>query len=371
MKKIEKFIDISGVKKCKSQLDWKNSIGCECNFAYGNITGTAIISGTTHKTVIFSINNKSFELNKSQFIKAGFGNVLSEIEEFKTKIIEYKTDVSRFNFKHSIGEVVNNITIISKKIVYEKGHPRLAYVGKCNVCGDEEQIFERSFEKYKTSCKVCNGTKVLPGFNDIATADSWMVKYFANVVDATKYKSCSNNIVDTICPECGAINKMCISDLKKRGHDKCKCSSKGYYSERFFAAFLDQMNIPYIQQLTHKDFEWVGKYKYDFWFTANGESFIVETNGVQHYEPTNNKHFILPKIQENDRKKEVLGKQYVDHYIQLDCRKSTLDYLSNSILSSELSTLLRFDKCDTDWQQCHSVGSKFLYKRQRQSEMIR
>lgn len=237
MKKIEKFIDISGVKKCKSQLDWKNSIGCECNFAYGNITGTAIISGTTHKTVIFSINNKSFELNKSQFIKAGFGNVLSEIEEFKTKIIEYKTDVSRFNFKHSIGEVVNNITIISKKIVYEKGHPRLAYVGKCNVCGDEEQIFERSFEKYKTSCKVCNGTKVLPGFNDIATTDSWMVKYFANVVDATKYKSCSNNIVDTICPECGAINKMCISDLKKRATINASVQAKDIIQRGFLPPF--------------------------------------------------------------------------------------------------------------------------------------
>lgn len=352
MKKIDKYIDISNIKRYNKQLDWKHSIGCRCGFKYGDIEGEAILLGSTPNKVQFSINEYCYELYKTQFVKAGFGKMLSNI----------------YDYTYDVGQEINNIKILSKTRLITDKHSYRAYEGICSICGDKGIYLEDSIRRGLRVCKVCNGKKVLPGYNDIATTDAWMMKYLANKEDATKYKSTSSIIIETRCPFCGHIGKTSPYELKRKGHDSCKCSNKGYYSERFFSSVLDQLNIDYIQQATHNDFEWIGRYKYDFWFEVNNQTYIVETNGIQHYEQTNNKHFNLKEIQENDKRKKLLANSYVDNFIQLDCRKSKRDFVKTSIMSSELPSLLGFSESDIDWDSCHSIGSKFLYKQDRRKK---
>lgn len=344
---VERFIDTSNIKKCEVQYDWANSIGAECKFRYGDIYGVAIITGATPKKVCFSIDGKEYEMFKSQFLRAGFETIL--------------TDVQEYDF--GIGDIIKNIKITSKTRICTEHHTYRAYSGICTVCGDEDVYLEDSLRRRNTVCKVCNGRKVKVGVNDIATTDNWMVQYMADKSDAHRYTSSSRERITTKCPICGAEKSMMIFDLKNRGHNSCKCSNKGYYSERFFGTMLDQLGIKYLTQLTSHTFEWVGKFRYDFYFEHNGETFIVETNGIQHYEKCNFQYFDLDKIQENDKKKEELAIKYVDHYIQLDCRKSNMRYVKDAVMNSQLPRLLCFDEPDIDWHACFSVGRENLWNR--------
>jgi hypothetical protein len=41
-----------------------------------------------------------------------------------------------------------------------------------------------------------------------------------------------------------------------------------------------------------------------------------------------------------------------DHYIQLDCRESSVEHIRNSIMSSNLPYLLNFAENQIDWNKC-------------------
>ena len=61
------------------------------------------------------------------------------------------------------------------------------YFYRCNVCGNEEWIYEYCLGDYmKTGCNVCGNArkKVAKGVNDISTTAPWMLKYFVNPEDA-------------------------------------------------------------------------------------------------------------------------------------------------------------------------------------------
>ena len=52
----------------------------------------------------------------------------------------------------------------------------------------------------------------------------------------------------------------------------------------------------------------------------------------------------------------------IDNYIVLDCRYSTLNWIKNSIIKSELPALLRFKELDIDWLKCHEFACNSLIK---------
>lgn len=59
------------------------------------------------------------------------------------------------------------------------------------------------------------------------------------------------------------------------------CGKSESYGERKIRLFLSSLNIPFEQEVT---FPWLPKKRYDFKFSYNGKIFIVEYDGIQHFE---------------------------------------------------------------------------------------
>ena len=96
-------------------------------------------------------------------------------------------------YLYNVGDVVNGLEIINQTYALDThGWKSKAYYVKCTKCGYEYDTPKREGNLKKYGCIVCTGKKVVPGINDIATTTPWMVKYFENPEDATKYTYSSN-----------------------------------------------------------------------------------------------------------------------------------------------------------------------------------
>ena len=121
---------------------------------------------------------------------------------------------------------------------------------------------------------------------------------------------------------------------------------------------LKQLNLKFITQLSKTNFEWCENKKYDFYLSDY--NIIIETHGEQHYEESRRGRS-LKEEQENDKLKEKLAlSNGIKHYIVIDCRKSELEWIKNSILDSELGNI--FDLSDIDWLKCEEFALNNLIK---------
>lgn len=154
---------------------------------------------------------------------------------------------------------------------------------------------------------------------------------------------------------------MKISVLNRAGFGCNACSDGISYPEKFVICLLNQLKIKFIPQLSIKYFSWCDKYRYDIYINSiNG---IIEIHGIQHYEDINGSWGTLEEIKNNDLIKEQLAKQnYINNYLILDCRQSDIDWIRNSIMTSILPFLLKFNESDVDWLKCHEYACNSLVK---------
>ena len=114
----------------------------------------------------------------------------------------------------------------------KNGIKRKWYKYKCKKCPNEDWIVEDClFRNY--GCNVCtvNGNKkVLKGYNDIATTDSWMCKYIVNEEDWYKYSKGSNQKVYIKCPYCKTEKYYKISSLNTYHSIGCNCEDNISFS---------------------------------------------------------------------------------------------------------------------------------------------
>ena len=198
--------------------------------------------------------------------------------------------------------------------------------------------------------------------NMIATTHPYLIKYFTNKEDSEKYSKGSHANIPMKCPDCKFEKLTMVSNLVKQGFGCPKCK-KNYYPERFFINFLEQLNIKFSTQLSKTTFEWCNDYYYDFYIQLF--NIIIETHGLQHYKQNKGKgNWVnLKETQKRDKIKEQLAKENnINNYIVLDCRYSTLKWIKNNIMNSELPTLLNFKENDIDWLKCHESACKGLIK---------
>lgn len=130
----------------------------------------------------------------------------------------------------------------------------------------------------------------------------------------------------------------------------------GYsYSEKIMYCLLCELDCDFTKEKS--DFKWLKPWnkRYDFYFEKDGQEYIIETHGGQHY---TNKGFsslggrTLEEEQENDKfKKELALKNNIkeENYIVIDCRKSELEFIKNNILHSRLNDV--FDLDNVDWNE--------------------
>jgi hypothetical protein len=184
----------------------------------------------------------------------------------------------------------------------------------------------------------------------MANTHPHLIKYFANENDAYKYSYGSHKKVLMKCPNCNFEKEITIHDLVNQGFPCSKCGDGISYPEKFMFNLLEQLNINFIKELSKTTFKWCDNKSYDFYIPHL--NIICEVHGIQHYEKNGN-WGSLEKIQKNDQIKLNLALiNDIDHYIVLDCRESTLNWIKNSIMNSKLPILLNFREQDINWSKC-------------------
>ena len=358
MSEIKKEIDLSGLPRRGKNINWKNSIGCKCKFIYEDTKGEVEIIGydknEIKRNIIFKYGSKTFKMFTGDFTKCGFGRVLGKItDEFKIKIGKAFKDDKR------------DFIIIDRKHVKESGEYNLNkkfYKYKCNICGYEDGWCEERYLLGGYGCSCCASRTVVPGINDIATTDPWMIPYLVNKEDAYKYTHCSNNKIVVKCPDCGRVKykHVKISDIYRNHSIGCPCSDKISYPEKLMFNILEQLGVDFEWQLSKSTFDWCGEYKYDFY--DKNLNMIIETHGAQHYkENTNFKMKLEDVIQNDSDKRELAFNNGINKYIIIDGSESNLEYIKKAIIHSELSNI--YDLSQINWDVVDSFALDNLVKK--------
>ena len=210
-------------------------------------------------------------------------------------------------------------------------------VYKCRKCGKLHYFRKTSF---KTQLKVCdnkcngirygNSSTVIYDYNDFATTNPELIKYFVNPEDAKRYMYQSHQKIQLKCPECGKEKWMNLNNLSNRSFSCDYCSDRTSYPEKIMQSILSLLNITFTKQLTYDN----GKHKYDFYIKEWNA--IFEMHGVQHYTGWSHNERDLIRQQENDKFKRIDAINHGilnENYHEIDCRHSTIEWCKPNIIN--------------------------------------
>lgn len=349
MSEIRRYIDLSGLERYNSgklsgKIIWDKTIDKKFYFEYGDIFGYIKVIKCHNKKQTLDIEYKGNvdSISCKSFINCKLGKILNKYHP---------------KFKVEINSVINDLLIVDREVRVEpSGKKRKYYKYICQVCDFENWIEEYNLLK-GVKCSCCSHQVIVPDVNTISTTSPWMVKYLLDKNDASKYTSQSEKVIKFKCPNCGFVKKSKIGNVYNQGFSCSKCSDGIKYPEKFMINLLSYLNVEHIRELSSKDFEWCGSYRYDFYLPEY--NMIIETHGKQHYEYTG--WHDVNKQQEIDieKKKNALNND-IQKYITLDCRKSNMDFIKSSIMSSELVDYFKFE--NVDWNSIHKNSLNNLIK---------
>lgn len=245
---------------------------------------------------------------------------------------------------------------------------------KCDVNGHPDYLQTPRRFIVGHRCQVCSTNRLVKGYNDLATTYPHFVKYFLNKNEASEVTYGSSRIVDAICPDCGNICRVRVDTLISQGFSCKRCGDKRSYANKFMYELLMQLKEKNcIEFESEVVFEWskninktLSKRTYDFYIYHH--NIIIECHGIQHFcnaFSSINGARTLEEEKENDLFKYNLAIQngfQNDRYIQLDCRKSTVSWIKNSIMNSNLPLLLNFTEDDINWNLCQENAIKNFVK---------
>ena len=342
------------------RIDWKNSIGHDLKFVYDDIKGSIkIINIGKHESITIKYLNSIYTISSQNLITCQLGVAIG---------------VKSNKFRYSIGDVVKTntgeIKITNQMYIYKNNDSkRRGYKYICLIDNYIGKILEKDLIKGE-GCYLCSGKVVVEGYNDMWTTAPETAKLLLNPKYGYKYSKGSNSYLDWKCPNCGNIikNKQ-IKSICCIGLSCPKCGDGISYPEKFTYNLLEQLNVDFEYQLAKTTFEWCkGKdydVKYDFYIPL--KNCIIETHGIQHYENQNKSSawnkYTLQEEQDNDKFKKQLAKEngITDkNYIVIDCRHSTMKWIRDDILKSELANL--FDLSKIDWLKVDSQSHKSIVK---------
>jgi hypothetical protein len=260
---------------------------------------------------------------------------------------------SHEEFVSSVNSILPNIKVIG---TYTRSQDTVRC--KCLLDGYEWDAWPNHLIKGH-GCPVCAGRQVFAGYNDIATLRPDLVKYFINKDEAKKFTVYSNQYTDLMCPYCGHTKNMLIKHLSKTGFACPICGDGVSYPNKFCRQVLRQLPITNLQCEYSSD--WTESFLYDNYFEYNGIKYIVEVDGIQHFQYTSGNWTSLDVVKQIDDAKTKLATNNECVVIRIDCQKSEMHYIKNSILNSSLSDI--FDLSDIDWIACEEASrSSLIYE---------
>jgi hypothetical protein len=244
------------------------------------------------------------------------------------------------------------------------------YLWDCPTCKGEYDMKVVLRTLQNCNCPYCNGKRVLKGFNDLWTTHPHVAEFLKDEQRGYEITAGSNKKESYKCCQCGFEKKMTTNNVVNQGISCLNCSDGVSYPEKFVFEYLNQLNIDFEYQRTfnwsknisHTKSKLSGDKRYDFYIPT--QNTIIEAHGEQHLKHgfrKGSKIRTLEEEQENDRlKEEIAVKNGIENYIMLDCSKSELVYIKNSILLSGLSTMFSLE--NIDWLKCHEKACHSLVR---------
>lgn len=269
------------------------------------------------------------------------------------------------NIKKTHEEYVKEIGIIHPNIIvlenYIDSLTKIAH--KCKVDG---YVFKRTPSKMLSSpigCPVCSGYVIgnPPEYKNSIWSSEYK-EYFSKYLTEEQMKTYmphSNKVVKIPCPDCERKKNVRINNLINKGLG-CQCSDGKSYPNKFMYNLLDQLAVDYISE---REFDWSDKKIYDIYIPSL--SCIIENHGIQHYIDIFAKlgGKTLEEEKRNDEyKKQLAINNGITHYVVVDCSSSNTNYIKNSVLNSELPSILNFNRNDICWDKCHEFAVSSLVK---------
>lgn len=266
-------------------------------------------------------------------------------------------------FRYEIGEEIetkNSKVLILDRYISKDTHRNnetrdtnaCYYRCRCLTDGYEFDIQEYYLNS-GGGCPVCGKNVVIPGIRSLYDCFPEVVKYLKNPEEAKTVLPYSTKRIDCRCPDCGAEKSLIISYLAQHGFSCSVCSDNLSYPNKFIRELLNQLKIDFVPE---KTFDWSERKQYDQYIEKF--NMIIENHGAQHYKEVQGSVFgTLEEQQENDAFKLSLAiNNGIEHYIVLDCRISSVDWIKKSVMESELPILLGFTEDDVDWEQCDTAS---------------
>lgn len=245
-----------------------------------------------------------------------------------------------------IKEVANihpNIVVIDQYITN-----KIPILHRCLI--DDYQWLARPTDivTKKCGCPVCSHRTIgpTPEYKNSIWASEYK-EYFSRFLteeQMKQYMPNSNQTVMITCPYCKNVKPIKIINLLHHGSG-CICSDGISFANKFVYHVLKQLNINIKTEYVPS---WAGRYRYDIFIPDY--NMIIENHGIQHYEETTFTSRTLKEEQDNDLRKQSMAiANNIKHYIVLDCRISTQEYIKQMILQSDLPILLQFQEENIDW----------------------
>ena len=272
--------------------------------------------------------------------------------------VSKEEDKKKYNkdYFYKVGDIVNGLEILSQARWGERNLK--AYMTRCINDGYRSpKPIREDHLKRGVGCSLCRNQMVVRGINDLYTTANWMCKYIVREEYWYTHTKSSNKKVLVRCSNCNREKYIIVNNLYNQGFS-CDCSDGNSYPNKFVYALLNQLNIEYE---TEKTFDWSEGKRYDIYIPSL--RCIIENHGKQHYEENGGTWKSLYQEQTNDLMKKILANgNGIIHYVELDCRKSQVKWIKNSIKNSELLELLHFTENDINWNKCEEFALSNLVK---------
>ena len=322
-------IDLSNLPKKTNGVDWTKSVGYSISFEYGDIVDSFKIVDYNKDTNTVSIDyhNNIIKISRGSITSVKLGVIVGYTN------LDYKYNIGDDTCNH-VGKIVSRYKKNTKNSTRSRFYKIQCYTCKC--------IFDRlegNMEK-DYGCPICNNKTVIRGINDIWTTNPNIAKQLKHKTDGYLYSIGQRVYLDWICPICHREIPHITPKQVLKTIDSCVpceyCSDSFSYPNKFLANLFKEIGLNVKSEYNPK-WESLGQRRYDFFFEDN--MIIVEAHGGQHYD----KRF--PEIQINDIEKRniALNNGIVpENYIELNCSKSSCDYIINQINHTILSNILHF-----------------------------
>ena len=219
----------------------------------------------------------------------------------------------------------------------------------------------------KGGCPYCSNRKVLVGYNDIWTTHPHIASMLKNPEDGYKYTYGMSVHLDFICPKCGSILCRSLNSVSSDGLGCNICREWISYPEKFIRQLLRQLKVSYIPSVTKSidGFDWVGRYRYDFYFKYQNDKYFIETDGGLGHgnKQIGSKENDIEGLK-RDKIKDQLAKEHNIHVIRINCyysQKNRYEHMKTNIMNSLLGKL--FDLSGIDWDLCDKNSQQSLVKK--------